>query len=291
MDSPLSPLGSIFLSSSRQFKDSHKGIYWQNTCQKDWLQEELVIRTQGYWNGTRSKFWPFRCLACFWVLFWTGSQGCSGPRLLRLESVQHSSFTLRPFLPCQLRSQGLVDLWGLPALTLQNVTFFLDAVCRVGHAKQEGQHPGLGLTAPGRSANTLGSFPLDPEHWLWAPSRSLPLLTLNLTTVTLKADTLINNRKTMWVRVRPESAQVKCLHPAINLISLGNSAPERQHAFHQWAGPPFHFLSQISVVVRMSSGFGMITNKNCQEICGELLSSAASAEVSWQKNVEGAWNR
>lgn len=136
-------------------------------------------------------------------------------------------------LTLSAEESGLVDLWGLPALTLQNVTFFLDAACRVGHTKQEGQPPGLGLTASGHSAKALVSFPLDPKHWLWAPSRSLPLLTLNLTTVTLKADTLINNRKTMCVRVRPESAQVKCLHPAVNLISLGNSAPENQHAFHQ----------------------------------------------------------
>ena len=49
----------------------------------------------------------------------------------------------------------------------------------------------------------------------------------------------------------------------------------------------FHSHSQISVVTRMFSGFGIITNKKCQKIFGsETLSSAASGNILEKKNVE-----
>lgn len=59
---------------------------------------------------------------------------------------------------------GLVDLKGLPALTLHDFDFLLDATCRVGHAKKESPHPGLGLTAAGSFVNALVSLPLDSKH-------------------------------------------------------------------------------------------------------------------------------
>lgn len=55
----------------------------------------------------------------------------------------------------RLRGTGLVDLEGLFALPLDDFHLFLDAACRIAHAKSEKTHPlGLGLAAAG-SASAL----------------------------------------------------------------------------------------------------------------------------------------